>query len=652
MSEYRYLFSPLKIGSVVIPNRINFAAHLTNLSENHQISDAHINYYTERAKGGCGLITTEELTVHPSDLAYAGLVDAFVPEVIPGFTKLTNAVHEYDTKIFAQLNHNGMQADGKISRLPVWGPSPGKDPLFREMAKEMEIEDIRECIQFFAKSAAHVVEGGFDGIELQLGHSSLIRQFLSPATNFRQDGYGGSFKNRMRFCLEVLDAVRAAIPDDFTVGVRLNADEMHPRGGLTLDDAKMIAAELEKTGHVDFFDLSLGTFHNLFLVEGSMHTPLGYTIPLSCGIRSTVNLPVYCTNRINDPHLAEKILSDGQGDVINMVRALIADPFLPLKARQGRDNDIRLCIACNQGCIGRMGMGHTIGCIQNPAAGNETTLGSHTFKPSDTPKKVVVIGAGPAGLEAARSAALRRHHVTLIEKNHTVGGQNLMAGKPPGRQEITGITRWLISQVNQLEIDLQLGKEADVKMVLDLEPDVVIVATGSTPKNHPFPGDYGPPEVVTTWQVLNKEIEIGDRVLLIDQDGHHQATGTAELLADQGRIVHMITPALFVGGQLGPLQDLFLARQRLESKDISFTPDIAVLEINKTLVKGLNVYSNEIIDFHGYDTIVLAVGNDSADDLYFELKGRIPQLYRIGDCVSPRKTDMAIVEGHRIGNLI
>jgi thioredoxin reductase len=427
---------------------------------------------------------------------------------------------------------------------------------------------------------------------------------------------------------------------------------MHPRGGLTLDDAKMIAAELEKTGHVDFFDLSLGTFHNLFLVEGSMHTPLGYTIPLSCGIRSTVNLPVYCTNRINDPHLAEKILSDGQGDVINMVRALIADPFLPLKARQGRDNDIRLCIACNQGCIGRMGMGHTIGCIQNPAAGNETTLGSHTFKPSDTPKKVVVIGAGPAGLEAARSAALRRHHVTLIEKNHTVGGQNLMAGKPPGRQEITGITRWLISQVNQLEIDLQLGKEADVKMVLDLEPDVVIVATGSTPKNHPFPGDYGPPEVVTTWQVLNKEIEIGDRVLLIDQDGHHQATGTAELLADQGRIVHMITPALFVGGQLGPLQDLFLARQRLESKDISFTPDIAVLEINKTLVKGLNVYSNEIIDFHGYDTIVLAVGNDSADDLYFELKGRIPQLYRIGDCVSPRKTDMAIVEGHRIGNLI
>ena len=180
MSEYRYLFSPIKIGSLVIPNRINFAAHMTNLSVDHRISDAHIAYYMERARGGCGLITTEELTVHPSDLAYEKLVDAFVPEVIPGFQALTHAIHQTDTKIFAQLNHNGMQADGKISRLPVWGPSAGKDPLFRETAKEMELEDIYECTAYFAKSANHVVEGGFDGIELQLGHSSLVRQFLSP----------------------------------------------------------------------------------------------------------------------------------------------------------------------------------------------------------------------------------------------------------------------------------------------------------------------------------------------------------------------------------------------------------------------------------------------------------------------------------------
>jgi mycofactocin system FadH/OYE family oxidoreductase 2 len=649
VSDYQYLFSPLKIGSVVIPNRINFAAHLTNLSENHQISDRHVFYYRERAKGGCGLITTEELTIHPSDLAYEKLVDAFVPEVIPGFQKLTRAIHEYDTRIFAQLNHNGMQADGKISRLPVWGPSPGKDPLFREICKEMELEDIQECIEFFAKSAVHVVEGGFDGIELQLGHSSLIRQFLSPATNFREDAYGNSFDNRLRFCLEVIEGVRKAIGEEFTLGIRLNADEMHPEGGLTLEDAKRIAVCLEATGQIDFLDLSLGTFHNLYLVEGSMHTPLAYTIPLSAGIRSVVDLPVYGTNRINDPHLAEKILEDGQGDMINMVRALIADPELPNKARQGREDDIRQCIACNQGCIGRMGLGYTIGCMQTPTAGNEEKLGVGTLIPCDTPKKVVVVGGGPAGLEVARVAALRKHRVILFEKEEEVGGQNILAGKVTGRQEIQGVTRWLISQVNKLDIDLRMGVEADEQMILQENPDAVVVATGSEPKENPFPGEYCFPDVVNTQQVLKGEVETGQKVLFIDLDGHHQGTGTAEFLADQGKKVHVLVPALFQGAQLGPLQDLFLARQRLAKKGVTCTPDIAVLEIQGTVAKGLNVYSNEMIDFEGYDTIVLAAGNVSDDALYLALKGKVKELYRIGDCVAPRKTDMAIVEGHRVG---
>jgi len=652
VSEYRYLFSPIKIGSVVIPNRINFAAHMTNLSADHKISDAHIAYYMERARGGCGLITTEELTVHPSDLAYEKLVDAFAPEVIPGFQALTRAIHQTDTKIFAQLNHNGMQADGKISRLPVWGPSAGKDPLFRETAKEMELEDIQECVAYFAKSANHVVEGGFDGIELQLGHSSLVRQFLSPLTNRREDIYGGSLENCLRFARDVIAAVRKAVGEDFTLGVRLNADEMHPKGGLTHGDAKEIARLLEADGHLDFFDISLGTFYNLYLVEGSMHTPLAYTLPLSVGIRSVVDLPVYCTNRINDPHLAENILENGGGDMINMVRALIADPELPNKAREGRDEDIRHCIACNQGCIGRMGLGYTIGCIQNPAAGREKDLGMGTLKPCDRPKKVVIVGAGPAGLEAARTAALRKHEVVLFEKNDDVGGQNIIAGKAAGRQEITGVTRWLLSQVNKLNIDIRLGVEADVDMILNEDPDAVVMATGSLPKEQPFPGEYGPPGVVNTFQVLRGEMETGDRVLLVDLDGHHQSTGTAELLADQGKEVHMITSSLFVGGQLGPLQDLFLTRQRLEKKGVTSTPDIAVLEIQGTLVKGLNFYSNEIIEFDGYDTVVLAAGNRSDDRLYFELKGRVKELYRVGDCVAPRKTDMAIVEGHRIGREI
>jgi mycofactocin system FadH/OYE family oxidoreductase 2 len=652
LKDFHYLFSPLKLGTVVVPNRIHFAAHLTNFAVDQKISERHIHYYRERAKGGCGLITTEELTVHPTDHAYDKLVDAFEPDVIPGFQALTRTIHEYDTKIFAQLNHNGMQGDGTISRLPVWGPSTGSDPLFRETCKEMEGEDIQECIEFFARSATHALEGGFDGIELQLGHSSLVRQFLSPATNYREDEYGGNSENRLRFCLEVIDAVRKAVGPDYSLGVRLNADEMHPRGGLTLEDAKDIAVRLEKTGWLDFMDLSLGTFHNLFLVDGSMHIPLAYTVPLASGIRSVIDLPVFCTNRINDPHLAEKILADGQADMIGMVRALICDPELPNKAKEGRPDDIRHCIACNQGCMGRVGLGHSLGCIHNPAVGEEKKLGVGTLQSCERPKKVVIVGAGPAGLEAARVAALRKHNVILFEKNEELGGQNIIAGKGAGRQEITGVTRWLISQVEKLDIELRLGVVANEETVLRERPDSVVVATGSIPKEKPYPGEYAAPDVVNAPQILNGDVETGQRVLFVDLDGHHQATGTAEYLADRGKKVHILTSSLYVGDQLGPLQDLYLTRQRLARKEVTFTPDIAVLEIQGTLVKGLNVYSNETMEFDEYDTVVLVAGNLSLDRLYFDLKGKVEELYRIGDCVAPRKTDMAIVEGHRVGRLI
>lgn len=653
MAEFRFLFSPLRIGIVTVPNRISFSAHLTNFGEDHGISRRHINYYTERAKGGAGLIVTEELSVHPSDHPYEELVFAFEPEVIPGYKELTRSIHEYDAKIFAQLNHNGSQGDGSFTRMSVWGPSQTFDPIFREWSKEMEIEEIRDCVDAFGTCAQYAREGGFDGIEIQIGHSSLIRQFLSPLTNHRDDEYGGDPNRRFRFCREVLESVRRTVGDDFTVGVRLNADEMHPAGGLTIKDAGSIAEKLEATRLIDFVDLSIATFYNLYLVEGSMHTPLAYTVPLASSIRSRISLPVFATNRINDPHLAERTLADGHADMVGMVRALICDPELPNKAREGRTKDIRHCIGDNQGCIGRMGLGHGLGCIQNPAVGREGELGASTMRPADKVKKVVVVGAGPAGLEAARVLALRGHSVILLEKSAVPGGQNVIAAKGSGRGEIQEVTRWLIGQINGLSnVELRLNTEASPDLILQESPDVVITATGSRPKEHPIPGDYGPPVVINVWDVLNEAIPIGDRVLIIDTDGRHICGSVAEFLADRGKIVHILTPALFAGGNLSPVQDFHLSRRRLLRKNVTFTPDVAVIEIQGSLVKGVQVYSGEFVEYDGYDTIVLALGNQANEELYYALKGHVAEIHRIGDCVAPRMTDMAILEGHMVGRRI
>jgi mycofactocin system FadH/OYE family oxidoreductase 2 len=648
------LFSPQKIGKVTVKNRISFQPHLTNFAEKCLPSERHMHYWGERAKGGAGLITTEEMSVHPTDTAYEKLVEAFHPEVIPGFRKITDFVHQYDTKMFCQLNHNGQQCDGSISRLPVWAPSPVPDILFRETPKAMEIEDIEEVCRYFAISAEHVRQGGFDGIELQFGHSSLARQFLSPLTNYRQDEFGGSLENRMRAPLMFIAAVRKAVGNDFTLGVRMCADEMIP-GGLDLAQVQEIGALLEASGLIDFMDLSIATFYNLYLVEGSMHTPLGYTIPLAAGMREKLKIPVFCTGRINDPVMAEKVLAAGQADMIGMCRALICDPFLPKKAQEGRLDDIRYCIACNQGCIGRMGINRSLGCVQNPAVGEEKRWGEGTLKPAPIAKKIMVVGGGPGGMWAAKMAGRRGHDVTLLDRNDTLGGQVRTAMKGAGRDEFGVIIRNEKDQVDKAGVEVRHNVEVTAEMVLQAAPDAVIVATGSKPKPHPVGGADGP-GVCNVWQILDQEVEVGQNVCLIDYDGHHRATATAEFLANQGKKVHIICSSLFIGAELGPTQDLYLTRQRLLAKGVSFTPDIAVMEvageIGAKTIKGFNVYSNQWDEWGPFDSVVLAMGQAVDDDLYFALKGKVKELHRIGDCVAPRRVDMAIWEGHQLGREI
>jgi len=648
--QFKYLFSPLQIGKVVVPNRISFSSHLTNLAEYNLPSERHVYYLAERAKGGAGLIISEEQSVHPTDHAYEKLIDAFKPEVIPGYRRICRAVHEYETRIFAQLNHNGGQGDGSYSRLPILGPSPVPDFMFREVPKEMEIEDIREVIDYFCQAASHVRQGGFDGIELQIGHSSLMRQFLSPLTNLRTDEYGGSLENRMRFPLEVIEAVRKTVGSDFTLGIRLCADEM-VQGGLTLEDTREMARRFEASKKIDFIDTTLATFYNLYLVGASMHSPLGYTIPLAAGIKEVVDLPVFCTGRINDPVMAERVLADGQADMIGMVRAQICDPEMANKAKEGRLEEIRYCVADNQGCYGRVGLNQTIGCIQNPNIGFEKERGAGSIKPAPIKKKVLIVGGGPAGLRAAVIAARRGHTVTLYEKADKLGGQVNIAALGAGREEIGAVIRNEENQLRLLPVEIVLNKEVTAEFVIEQSPDVVIIATGSVPKESPLPGADGS-HIFNAWQALLNEPDVGAKVLFIDNDGHHQATATAELLAERGRKVHIVTSSPTIGSELGPSQDSYLSHQRLAQKGVTFTPDFAVVEIKGLEVNGLNYYNNEWQTFSDYDSVVYALGNRVEDGLYKALKGKVKELYRIGDCVAPRKIDMAILEGENVGRMI
>ncbi len=648
--QFKFLFSPLQIGTVTVPNRISFSSHLTNFAENNLPGERHIHYLAERARGGSGLIITEEQTVHPSDHAYEKLVDAYKPDVVPGYQRICRAVHEFETKIFVQLNHNGAQGDGSNSRLPLWAPSPVPDFMFREVPKEMEPEDMREIIEYFCRSASHVREGGFDGIELQMGHSSLLRQFLSPLTNLRNDDYGGSPENRLRFPLMVIDAVRKTTGNDYTLGVRLCADEM-VQGGLTLDDVKEIARSLEASGNLDFMDLSVATFYNLYLVGGPMHVPLGYTIPLAAGIKEVINLPVFCTGRINDPVMAERVLAEGQADMIGMVRAQICDPELANKAKEGRLEEIRYCVADNQGCYGRVGLNKPIGCIQNPYIGEEKEYGIGKMKPAVVKKKVLIVGGGPAGLRAAAVAAQRGHTVSLYEKSDRPGGQVNIAALGAGREEIKSVIRNEENQLKLLPVEIVLNKEVTADFVLEQQPDVVIIATGSVPKPCAVLVGEGP-KVFNVWQALMNEADVGERVLFIDNDGHHAATATAELLAEHGRKIHIVTSSPTIGSELGPSQDSYLSHQRLAQKGVTFTPDFAVTEVNGVEVKGLNFYSNEWMTFSDNDAVVYAMGNQVDDGLYKTLKGKVEELYRIGDCVAPRKIDMAILEGDKVARMI
>ncbi|HEY7938366.1 MAG TPA: mycofactocin system FadH/OYE family oxidoreductase 2, partial [Acidimicrobiales bacterium] len=501
----RYLWSPLRIGPVTVKNRIVFSAHLTNYAEGGRPTEQHAAYYAERAKGGAGLIITEEHSTHATDWPYEKLIHGFHADVLPGYRRITEAVHRHGTPIFAQINHNGGQASSMYSRLPVWAPSPVADPLFREVPKAVDHGEIAAIVAGYADVAERCAEGGFDGIELQCSHSSIVRGFLSPATNRRTDEYGGSLANRARLLLELVAAVRRAIGPGLALGVRLCGDELID-GGTTIDEAVEVARLVEASGHVDYINTSIGVATaSLFMIEASMHIPPGYALFIPSAIRKAVDLPVVGVGRFKDPLQAERALAEGHCDLVGVVRGQIADADFAAKSRSGHTDDVRLCLSCNQECVGRMGLNRWLGCIENPRTGREAE-GTGTVHLVPRPKRVLVVGAGPAGMQAAIAAARNGNVVTVCERQPSAGGQVRLAASVPNRAEFGDLVRNQVAELTRLGVTVEYGVDVDATEARRRAADHVVVATGAVAAR-PWWAPAEADRVVDVRAVLAGEVE-------------------------------------------------------------------------------------------------------------------------------------------------
>jgi 2,4-dienoyl-CoA reductase (NADPH2) len=652
------IWSPLQLGPVTVRNRIVFSAHLTNYAEDGLPTEQHAAYYAARAEGGAGLIITEEHSTHPTDWPYEKLIHGFHREVIPGYRRITEAVHRHRVPIFAQINHNGGQASSMFSRLPVWAPSPVADPLFREVPKAVDTDEIAEIVASYALVAGHCAEGGFDGVELQCSHSSIVRGFLSPATNRRTDDYGGTLANRARILLEIVAAVRGAIGPDLALGVRLCGDELI-EGGTTIDEAVQVAQMVEATGQVDYINTSIGVATaSLFMIEASMHIPPGYAMFIPAALRQAVDLPVVGVGRFKDPLQAERALQEGHCDLVGVVRGQIADADFVRKARGGFTDDTRLCLSCNQECVGRMGLNRWLGCIENPRTGRES-LGVGEARPVALGRKVLVIGAGPAGLQAAIAAARNGHHVTVLERDQLAGGQVRLAASVPNRVEFGDLVRNQVNECARLGVEIHYGVDATADEVERRRPDTVVVATGAVPAP-PYwvPGDQadGSGWIVDVRDVLSGRAHPEGDVVVVDEIGFHHATSVAELLADRGCDVEIITPGMVVGQDLGITLDMENWWIRASAKGIVQTTECGVMSVSEgesgEHVVGLQHHPTGAQLSRTPDWLVLAVPANPADELYHELRARGLDVHRAGDAIAPRRAHAAVIDGERVGAAI
>lgn len=656
-AHFAHLFSPIRVGPYTFANRIMNTGHAAHYQHGDGTpTDAYAYYVRERAKGGAGVIVTgHTVPVYDGDasLSLATYSDASVD----AFRRMAEGCHEFDVPLIAQLGHRGrrLMDHAGFLRREVVAPSPVPTPDYSVplfMPHELSTVEVEGIVESFGDAADRLRRCEFDGIELAIGMDYLFANFLHEHGNRREDKYGGStLEERMTFLREVLAVTREGIGADKVLGVRLYDDGVDY--SLGLDDHVQLARILEAEGLVDYFNIwqAITSIPRL----GRAHWPSHYFetgafIHLSEAMKDAgLTLPIIGAGRQDSPSFADQVIADGKLDIVGMAKTLIADPHFPNKAKSGRTEDIRSCIACTQSCVGHVDKGLGVGCIYNPVTGREEQWGE--LPPAEASRRVVIVGAGPAGMEAARTAALRGHDVVLFERARRMGGQINLVMSTPNRGNFEEIILWFERQLPKLGVDIRLGADVDVDAVLAENPDVVLVATGS----HAFvPEVLGAdlPHVMTARDAVANHEAVGENVLLFDVGGRAEGATTADHLAAHRHNVRLVTGMETLAPEMPSPARHHLLEALMKSPRVSIDTHTSVYEIEPDSVTTFNVVTWEPDSVEGIDTVVVAAGGIADTSLLQQLQGKHPDVRPIGDCYQPRDIEIAIVHGHRVGREI